>query len=157
MSCICKYVFLNYSGPNSMRFSWGWTWWIWRGAQRAMDQLCRYFGFTSFPQLHRPSESCACSRHSYLTLMPGWEYFPLQKPLKSWRNVLSLLLGSLTQPRAADFARSIKNTDLQSPVRVAVGAAPCSQRLSQPWRTGMSLIGHCYFLARCWTAGSVYI
>lgn len=132
MSCICKYIFLNYSGPNSMMFSWDWTWWVWRGAQRAMghcrsmaavmDQLCRWPWLYKLPQLHRPFESCACSSRSQLTLKALWEYFPLQKPLKGSRKAWTLLLGSLTQPRAADFARSIRNTDLQRTVRAAVGA-----------------------------------
>lgn len=109
-----------------MRLSWDWTWWIWRGAQRAMavvmvscvDDL----GFTSFPHFHGPFESCVCSRHSYLTLMAVWEYSPLQKPLKSSRKGLTLPLRSPTQPRAAGFARSVKTTGLQCTMRVAVGA-----------------------------------
>lgn len=124
MSCICKYVFLNYSGPNSVRFSWDWAWWLWGGAQRAvaaaMDQLCRWPWL--YKLLSAPQTLWLLCLFQALLLYSGWEFFPLQKPLKSWRSVLSLLLGSLTQPRAADFAKSIENTDLQCTVGVAEGA-----------------------------------
>lgn len=94
---------------------------------------------------------------THLTLMAVWEYLPLQKPLKSSRKVLSLLLGNLTQPRAADFGRSMENTALQCTVRVAVGAGvlfPEALPGLKNWNvTNRPLL----FFVRCWTTGCVYI
>lgn len=162
MSCICKYIFWNYSRPNSMRLSWDWTWWIWRGAQRAMavvmGQLRRWpwlYKLSSVPQ----TLWVLCLFQALLPHPP--RCVRILSPTEATEEFKKGFNSPFGEPYTAKSCWLLKVCQKH---RLAVhNESSCRCWCPVPWDSpspeehGMSLIAHCYFLVSHWTAGCIYI